>query len=241
MSASSSSLSKDVSSIVSHKSSSCDCSFASDYAMRINAPILVPSSQSYENEQLLDDANAGGSSDHGVCYSSTWEFHRIQQGNSDNLDTAVMQYSTYIKPPSNTITCTWENDQNQWYLEIIESKQIQNDDFESDSSMLPKELICIIGRIMVQYAATHISSLHHENYSALLHLTLPTLQGETFQEFQCSQLLTTATLNNDGVVNNNYNDANIGIRQLFQPLNSQYANMELVDMVNDQGDVILGS
>ena len=60
--------------------------------------------------------------------------------------------------------------------------------------------------------------------------------------FQCSQLLTTtATLNNDGVNDNNYNDENIGIRQLFQPLNSQYANMELVDMVNDQGDVILGS
>eukprot|EP00956_Cyclotella_meneghiniana_P031904 scaffold85518_cov22-Cyclotella_meneghiniana.AAC.1 len=153
-----------------------------------------------------------------------------------------MQYNTYNKHPSNSITCTWEKDQNQWYLEIIESKQTQNDDVESDSSLLPKELTCVIGRIMVQYAASHISPLHHENYSPLLHLTLPTLQGETFQEFQCSRLLTTtATLNNDGVNNNNYNDVNTGIRQLFQPLNSQFANMELVDMVNDQGDVILGS
>eukprot|EP00956_Cyclotella_meneghiniana_P002232 scaffold2511_cov25-Cyclotella_meneghiniana.AAC.1 len=234
MMSASSSLSEE-SSIVSPKSSSCDYSFASDYSIRINAPILVASSQSYEND--LDDAFGGN---HGVCYSSTWEFHLLEQGNSDNLDAAVMQYSTYNKPLSNSITCTWENDQNQWYLEIIESKQIQNDD-DNDSSILPRELTCIIGRIMVQYAATHISSLHHENYSALLHLTLPTLQGETFQEFQCSQLLTTTTSNNDGVVNNNYNDANIGIRQLFQPLNSQYANMELVDMVNDQGDVILGS
>eukprot|EP00956_Cyclotella_meneghiniana_P022402 scaffold42413_cov23-Cyclotella_meneghiniana.AAC.3 len=95
--------------VSSTSSSSCDYSFASDYALRINAPILVASSQSYDNQQL-DDTNAGGSSDHGVCYSSTWEFHPLQQGNGDNLDAAVMQYSTCDKPPSNSITCTWEND-----------------------------------------------------------------------------------------------------------------------------------
>eukprot|EP00956_Cyclotella_meneghiniana_P035615 scaffold116408_cov23-Cyclotella_meneghiniana.AAC.1 len=135
MMSASSSLFEEESWTASPKSSSCDYSFALDYAIRIYAPILVASSQSYEND--LDDAYG---SNHGVCYSSTWEFHLLEQRNSDNLDAAVMQYNTCNNTPSNTITCTWENDQNQWYLEIIESKQTQYDDFESDSSLLPKEL-----------------------------------------------------------------------------------------------------
>ena len=188
----------------------CSSSLVSDYAVRI-----------------INAENVLGS---GV-YTSSWEFHPLQNWEpwkptcSDNnmleldaLDDCARLSSGDLSTTIQTISCTWEGPfDNQWYIEI-DDENIED---------LPKELVCIISRMMVQSAASHIASLNHQ--SSLLHLTLPTLTGKTFQEFQCAQLIPAVGEGND-----------IGIRQLFQPLNADYASMEIVDMVNQNGD-ILGS
>ncbi|KAL3802436.1 hypothetical protein ACHAWO_004738 [Cyclotella atomus] len=181
-------------------------SLASDYAIRINPPVFT----SHENEL--------GS---GV-YTSTWHFHLLDswEPNSGRVDLSALNdcaQPTMSESTPDRISCSWEGPyDNQWYIEI-DAKGVD----------LPKELACIMSRIMVQSAASHIATIHDP--SSLLHLTVPTTTGETFQEFQCSQLVPTTGEGND-----------IGIRQLFQPLNADYANMELVDAVNQQGE-ILGS
>ena len=184
-------------------------SLVSDYAVRINA-----------EKDLGSDV-----------YTSSWEFHPLQNWkpwNPSTNDNNILELDALddcAKPSFGdsstaiqTISCTWEGPyDDQWYIEV--------DDENAED--LPKELVCIMSRVLVQSAASRIASLNHQ--SSLLHLTLPTLTGETFQEFQCSQLIPALGEGND-----------IGIRQLFQPLNADYANMEIVDMVNQNGD-ILGS
>lgn len=188
------------------KNSIASSSLASNYAIRINPPLFT----SHENEL--------GS---GV-YTSTWHFHLLDswKPNSGSADLRALSncaQPTMTETTSDKISCSWEGPyDNQWYIEI-DAKGID----------LPKEFACVMSRIMVQSAASHIATINDQ--SSLLHLTIPTINGETFQEFQCSQLVPTEGEGND-----------IGIRQLFQPLNADYANMELSDMVNHRGE-ILGS
>lgn len=182
-------------------------SLASDYAIRINPPVF----SSHENEL--------GSG----TYTSTWEFHPLQnwEQSTDVLDLRALNdcaQSTSSHTTPDMMSCSWEGPyDNQWYVEL-----------DWKAAELPKELICIMSRIMVQSAASHIRSSNN-GQSSLLHLTIPTMTGETFQEFQSSQLVPDQGEGND-----------LGIRQLFQPLNADYANMELNDMVNQNGE-ILGS
>ena len=187
-------------------SSIASSSLASEYAIRINPFTTV----SHEND-LGSDA-----------FTSVWELYSIQNWESSGSsvpDLCALKdcaESNSIHSAEGNLSCHVEGPyENQWYIEI-----------DVDANNVSKELICVLSRIMVQSVASHITSLNH---SSLLQLKLPTLRGETFQEFQCSQLAPSETEGND-----------MAIRQLFQPLNSDYASMEIVDMVNQNGD-ILGS
>jgi 8-oxo-dGTP pyrophosphatase MutT (NUDIX family) len=193
-------------------------SLASDYAIRINQPICTAKNQ------------------HGNgIYKMTWDFHQLANwqdsmlGTTEQLDIHALNACSQLQFDSQTavkasLSCTMEGPyDNQWYVEVDASQ----------TKEMPKDLVCVMSRIIVQSAASYIASVGHEELgpSPLIHLTLPTVPGQTFQEFHLSQLLQPT----------NNNDCNhIGIRQLFTPVNADYASMEIVDMVDNNGQ-ILGS
>ena len=81
---------------------------------------------------------------------------------------------------------------------------------------------------MVQSAASQIAR-SDVTKDALLRIAVPLLEGDG-----CQKLLLSDLSSED-------NKPNLyGVRKLFDPLNSQYANMEIVDMVNHDG-IVLGS
>ncbi|KAL3789735.1 hypothetical protein HJC23_006728 [Cyclotella cryptica] len=197
-------------------------SLASEYAIRIH-PIVCTSSEN-------DPTNS--------MYRLSWDFHPLQNwdasaNTSQALELRALNDCAQKPSPPNsalsntvsasTVTCTWEGPYgSDWYIEI---HAVEGHD-------IPRELVCVMSRIMVQSAASHIASLNQQAHkSTLLHLTLPIPGGESFEEFQLSQLLppTKECDNND-----------VAIRKLFTPLNADYAGMEIVDMVNQHGH-ILGS
>ena len=99
-----------------------------------------------------------------------------------------------------------------------------------DESGVPRELVCILSRVMVQSAASEIARLSEEGRGGggtRLLVTLPLLEGEGCQKLHLSDLV-----DND----------NIGVRQLFASMNNdaRYSESELVDMVDREGR-ILGS
>lgn len=151
-------------------------------------------------------------------------------------DVVTVQHSLQCKwvrsPDSTTSDC--------WSINV----DINNEDSNNGFS---RELECILSRIMVQCAITQIittatatrNSIDIERkeeggdkHAILLHVTLPLPEGQG-----CQQIITLLTKDKK---KENYCNECI-IRHLFNPLNSDYAqNMELVDMVNNQGEVLGG-
>jgi len=98
-----------------------------------------------------------------------------------------------------------------------------------EDEIVPRELVCVLSRIMVQSVATSQIASKVREKETLLRITLPLLEGEGCQQMLLSDLFPT---DERGLPNNS------GVRHLFTPLNSQHANMEIVDMVNQQGRVL---
>lgn len=126
---------------------------------------------------------------------------------------------------SHSLQCEWtKSSTNVWSINVDRSAQEINND-----GAFPNELDCVLSRIMVQCAISKIKATNSDGEEGgqkggeeiLLHVTLPLPEGRGCQQISLSH--------------KNYNDC---VRHLFTPLNSEYAQMELVDMVNNNGDVL---
>eukprot|EP00986_Skeletonema_menzelii_P020424 scaffold31141_cov154-Skeletonema_menzelii.AAC.3 len=135
--------------------------------------------------------------------------HHIAQQESDKMIAHSLQ-------------CEWtKSGSNVWSIKVDRTTK------DTDEG---NELDCVLSRIMVQCALSKITTTIPDgkeeapngNNEILLHVTLPLPEGRG-----CQQIL---------LSNYNYDDC---VRHLFTPLNSEYAQkMELVDMVNNNGDVL---
>ena len=175
-------------------------SLASDYAIKI---------QPSKNDDMLN-----------------WELYPLSNWKDDEIgegtlalraldDCATKQEST-----ANAVcklNCKWEqstSSDNSWLINVASV---------DEQEIIPIELQCVLGRIMVQSAASYIAN--HCNTIAVLQITLPLLEGEGCQKILLSDLTSTSE------------DCN-GVRQLFSSLNTEYSKAELVDMVDNDGNVL---
>ena len=127
---------------------------------------------------------------------------------------------------AHSLQCEWtKSDANVWSITV---DRTTNEIY--DNTNFPLELDCVLSRIMVQCALSKITTTIPDNKMEaqkgddeiiLLHITLPLPEGQGCQQISFSH--------------DNYNEC---VRHLFTPLNSEYAKMELVDMVLNNGDVL---
>lgn len=112
------------------------------------------------------------------------------------------------------LRCKWkQSSDNIWAINVDEG-----------SNEIPNDLQCVLSRIMVQTAISLVYE-NNNNEEATLQLTLPLREGKGCQQISLSDFFYKKDHNN-------------GVRQLFFPLSEKYAAMEIVDMVNDQGQVL---
>ncbi|KAL3759109.1 hypothetical protein ACHAWU_008718 [Discostella pseudostelligera] len=176
-------------------------------------------------------------------YEIVWELHSLSQWDdtrealcelsAPNNDQLRMRNGSTI-PAVCSLSCQWSLadlplDQNSnivgksWSIDVSTMGEVDE--------IVPMELICILGRIMVQSAASEIAKIMTEGemVNTLLRVTLQLLDGSRIcQQIHLSNLC------------DNASGEEAGVRQLFASLNSQYADLELVDMVNDAG-LVLGA
>ena len=187
-------------------------SLASDYAIQINPK--------HKDNELLwelyslnrwDDPNDALRELSGRLYDN-----RVR----DDPISAVFALSCTWAPsdslldPSNNIIGT------SWSIDVA------SDATDEVDGALHTELLCILCRIMVQSAASQIEKTVKGGEETLLRMTLPLLDGSRV----CQQI----HLSNLRGDTNGDAGGNIGVRHLFLSLNSQYADMELVDMVDGE-------
>ena len=200
----------DVPNSSSSQSPSISSSLASSYAIRINAQTVIDEGTN-ELRWELHSLSQWGLPDQG---EGTWALRALK-------DCALVDYD-YNEGGDCMMSCQWKkstdgNDDNTWMIHV----DAVNEDSESD---VPNELLLVLSRIMAQSAASLIDT--SEENDALLHITLPIPEGRG-----CQKLLLKDLSSSSG-------DPIIGVRQLFTPLNSDYANMEIVDMVDQDGQVL---
>jgi len=139
---------------------------------------------------------------------------------------------------------TENGDDATWCIEVDATTPTnihpKGDEEEEEEEGVPRELMCVLSRIMVQSAAARIAAIFDAKEedttttTSLLRITLPLLEGEGCQQLLLSDLLCPTSTNN----NDDPHDDYTGVRQLFAPLHSQYATMEIVDMVDRNGEVL---
>ncbi|KAK1742271.1 hypothetical protein QTG54_006836 [Skeletonema marinoi] len=126
---------------------------------------------------------------------------------------------------THSLQCEWsKSSANVWSINVDRTTNETD-----DGNDFPRELDCVLSRIMVQYALSKITTTTPDSEeearkgddTILLHVTLPLPEGLGCQQISLSH--------------ENYDDC---VRHLFTPLNSEYAQMELVDMVNSNGEVL---
>ncbi len=127
---------------------------------------------------------------------------------------------------AHSLKCEWaKSGTNVWSINVDRTTKVT----DGDDNDFPHELDCVLSRIIVQCALSQITTANLDNKEGveegngkiLLHVTLPLPEGQGCQQISLSH--------------DNYDDC---VRHLFTPLNSEYAQMELVDMVNNNGDVL---
>ena len=130
---------------------------------------------------------------------------------------------------AHSLLCQWtKSSDNFWSINVDRTTKETEDDSDKN---FPRELDCVLSRIMIQCALSEITTANLDikergkggsDSNILLHVTLPLPEGQGCQQLSLSD--------------DNYDDC--VVRHLFTPLNSAYAQMELVDMVNNNGDVL---
>eukprot|EP00984_Skeletonema_dohrnii_P006564 scaffold2352_cov90-Skeletonema_dohrnii-CCMP3373.AAC.3 len=127
---------------------------------------------------------------------------------------------------THSLQCEWsKSSTNVWSINVDRTTKETDD----DNNNFPRELDCVLSRIMVQYALSKITTTNPDieeeaqkgDDEIILHVTLPLPEGLGCQQISLSH--------------ENYDDC---VRHLFTPLNSEYAQIELVDMVNNNGEVL---
>mmetsp|Transcript_12706 Transcript_12706/g.31005 ORF Transcript_12706/g.31005 Transcript_12706/m.31005 type:complete len:500 (+) Transcript_12706:79-1578(+) len=197
-------------------SSTITSSLASDYGVRINPSII---------------------SENGECGELEWELHplgRWEEPNQGEGTLALRALGATRTQPGDiadavcTLNCQWQYLQSDPLLGLKARTWSINIASDEQGGIVTRELICVLARIMVQSAAFQIASRNVDS-DTLLRITLPLIEGEGCHELLLSNLLP----------KNDETNAS-GVRLLFDPLNSQHAKSELVDMVNHDG-MVLGS
>lgn len=126
-----------------------------------------------------------------------------------------------------TLSCQWiqssddNTDQSVWSINVTSTVEK-----EHDGVVVPRELLCALGRIILQSAAHQISSKQSNGNDALLYITLPLLEGDGCQKLYLTDLTNL--------------DWNGGVMKLFSSLEPQNEHLEVVDMVDHEG-IVLGS
>lgn len=175
-------------------------SLASDYAIRI-----CPSSHNAD----------------GKCGELKWEMYPLRHWEQQNqgegtLAMRALADCTKLDDGADeicTLSCQWTRSEKDDIWSIAVAADGKDD-------IVPRELVCLLSRVMVQSAASQIASTSTDE-ETLLRITLPLVEGKG-----CQQLLYRA------------DDPTTNAATLFTPLNSQYAKMEIVDMVNQRGEVL---
>jgi len=188
------------------------------------------------------------------CNGLKWELHSLNQwalpnDNEGEGTLALRALSDCAQGGDRTdaaftLSCEWNpsdsdnpsdpNCVDAWSIHVSVVSSIKEED-------VPHELLCVLSRIMVQSAASEIASKQITDRETLLRITLPLLEGEGCQQLLLSDIIFPTEGKSSSSANGGDYDPNstgVGVRQLFTPLNSQYANMEIVDMVNNEGRVL---
>ena len=194
------------SSILTSRSNSPDMklsgssSLASDYAIKIHpSKDDVLSWELYPLSNWKDDDNIG---------EGTLALRALD-------DCATKQEST--ADVLCKLSCAWKQSTSSdtWLINIAA---------DDKQDIIPIELQCVLGRVMIQSAASYIAN--QCSTAAVLQITLPLLEGEGCQKMLLSDLASTSE------------DCS-GVRQLFSSLNTEYSEAEIVDMVDNEG-IVLG-
>ncbi|KAL9179282.1 hypothetical protein ACHAXT_008572 [Thalassiosira profunda] len=189
--------------LVTSTPSSMTSSLASSYVIRIHPPTDEGGELKWELHPLScwEEPNQG---------EGTLALHALS-------DCAQLDYEGGAA--ACTIRCQWATsdltDAEVWRVGISTSTTA-----DEAEDTVPRDLLCILSRIILQSAALQIS-INTAEKNALLHATLPLLEGEGCQKLILSDLL------GDG---GGGSDPRYGVRHLFAPLDPDYANGELVDM-----------
>jgi len=155
-----------------------------------------------------------------------WELYPLSNWKNDNigegtlalraLDDCATKQSIRTPDVACTLSCKWEqstSSDNTWLINVA---------LVDEQDIIPMELQCVLGRVMVQSAASHIAN--QCSTAAVLQITLPLLEGEGCQKVLLSDLTSTEDCK--------------GVRQLFSSLNTDYSKAEIVDMVDNEGTVL---
>ena len=156
-----------------------------------------------------------------------WELYHLSNWKDDNIGEGTLALRALDDCATNqestadavcTLSCQWEqstSSDNTWLINVASVDEQQDD-------IVPIEMQCVLGRVMVQSAASHIAN--QCNTAAVLQITLPLLEGEGCQKMLLSDLTSTEDCK--------------GVRQLFSSLNTDYSKAEIVDMVDNEGTVL---
>ena len=215
-------------------------SLASSYAIRIHDDSKVYNKLTWELiplnswEQHLKSSNPG---DDGRIGEGTVALRALQE--CAHRKPQYLQSADGNKWACAALHCHWEKvdaisgstpdavdtaSNDVWSIHV----DVSNGNTDDSVEQVPHELVCVLSRIMAQAAASSISAKSSsiaQQTNALLHMTLPLLEGEG-----CQQLLLSDFCNDM--------DHNQGVRKLFDPLNPNFASAEIVDMVNQEGQVL---
>lgn len=185
---------------------SISSSLASDYAIRIQTPSL--NNNDNDNEIKWE-----------LYPLSNWEESDINLGTLALRaldDCATQQNMPSASSSVCKLCCSWEQSSvstsNTWSINVAATAVGNEKNIE---------LQCILGRVMVQCAALQIAN--QVSYCSdidvasktILYITLPLLEGEGCQKVLLSDLTTISA-------------GSVGVKQLFNSMNSDYANSEIV-------------
>lgn len=191
-----------------------DRSLASDYLIRVTCD----HSSSLENDNIQWE-----------LYPLSLDTNAATMRALSNADVELDDSDT----PICTLNCCWSHEQDYelWPIEIIVKVDQMNEKKYGD---VARELLCILARIIIQSAASEIISRSTNDGRrgvsgrTPLFITLPLIEGEGCQKFHLSDFI--------------FGGNESGVRRLFASMEdaatTHYSEMELVDMVNQHGNVL---
>jgi 8-oxo-dGTP pyrophosphatase MutT (NUDIX family) len=192
-------------------------SLASDYLIRITCD----HSSSLENDNIQ------------------WELYPLSSLDTNAAMRALNTSDVNVKSDGNdspvcTLSCCWSHEQDYelWPIDII--VKVEQMDEKKKDGIVTRELLCVLARIMIQSASSEIvrrsidDGRRGVSGRTPLFVTLPLIEGEGCQKFHLSDFILSGY--------------DCGVRRLFasmeDPTTTCYSEVELVDMVNQHGNVL---